>query len=207
MGQRRNLLGLQIRFEGGIVRSLLLLLLGVMVVQAQPPVPPVTTNIVRRPNIIMTVMTVTNPANFEIIDSRFTNWIASVTFGWDTNREPDIAGYRLYQGNRSRTYTNVVSFGLTNAGTMVNISRTNRNYFALTAFNTAGIESEFSSELIWPNPPIPAYYTNFVVVLPYQFSTNSSGPWITYTARLHYVSQTNGSMFWRSMPIQIERSP
>lgn len=189
------------------MRTLALFLVVVVCYGQPPPFPPPSTTPKSKTNIIMQgVTTITPPSGFDVIDKRITNFLATVTFSWDENTETNLAGYRLYQGSASKIYTNFVSFGITNQGTLVDLSRTNRNYFALKAVNAAGQESEFSNEIIWPNPPLPVYYTNFVVIVPYQFSTNSEGPWLTYTARLHYISQ-EGPMFWRSLPIQIERAP
>lgn len=197
--------------SGAMNKLFILLLLTVSCFAQEPPLPPISTNSPPPKSIIMRGASVLSafdtPGGLEIIDMRFTNWIADVTLGWNLNPEPEVQGYRLYWGAASRFYTNFIRFGNTNQGTVPGIARTNRNYFALTAINSAGIESDFSDELAWPNPVLPPYYTNFAVLLPYDFSTNANGPWLTYTARLHYVSQTNGPMYWRSRPLQIERAP
>ena len=77
---------------------------------------------------------------------------ASVT--WDPNTEPDIAGYFVYKGSASRTYTNVTTIP---SGPNVQITNTvdvvGIQYIAVTAFNTSGLESDFSNELVITNRP------------------------------------------------------
>lgn len=140
----------------------------------------------------------------EIIDTRITNWSSSVLLAWDSNTETNLAGYRLYHGDASRAYPYMVEVGLTNQHWLT-VSRRVRNYFAVTAFNTAGLESDFSNEEVWPKQ-VP-YYTNLVITVPYRIAASLDGPWLTYTARLHYLTFTNAQLFWQVMPIQIERAP
>lgn len=77
---------------------------------------------------------------------------ATVTFAWDANSETNIAGYRLYTGNSSRNYTTSNDFGNVTSGTLSGLNNSSRYYHALTAFNTAGLESDFSSEVVALTP-------------------------------------------------------
>lgn len=66
-----------------------------------------------------------------------------VRFGWRTNSDP-VAGYRLYHGPGSRHYTNFVVIPHTqDRFTMQALAP---QYFALTAFNSAGLESDYTPE-------------------------------------------------------------
>lgn len=70
-----------------------------------------------------------------------------VTLGWDPNSEINLAGYRLYQGVASRTYTNTTTLGRTTRHSVPLIpNRT--NFFAVTAYDNNGLESEPSNEVI-----------------------------------------------------------
>lgn len=79
---------------------------------------------------------------------------ASVTLAWNANSEPNIAGYRLYYGTASHTYTQQIDVGNSTTGTVSNLSSGTTYFFAITAYNTAGVESAFSSELAY-TPPLP----------------------------------------------------
>jgi hypothetical protein len=68
---------------------------------------------------------------------------------WTANREPDLAGYRLYWGPARAQYTNLMT--LPAAAVRCEIETRGEQHFALTAFNTAGLESGFTPELVW-NP-------------------------------------------------------
>jgi hypothetical protein len=65
---------------------------------------------------------------------------------WNSNQEPDLAGYNLYQGGESRTYTNRTTLPAVTTNRLGRL-RSGTYFFAVTAFNTSGAESDFSNEL------------------------------------------------------------
>jgi hypothetical protein len=71
----------------------------------------------------------------------------TVYVGWKPNTEPDLAGYKVYVGPASRSYTGflVAPAPATSATLDIPIG----SYIALTAFNSNDIESAFSNELIY----------------------------------------------------------
>jgi hypothetical protein len=71
---------------------------------------------------------------------------ADVQLAWDPNQETDLAGYKLYYGTASRTYSSVLSLGKVTTATVPNLG-TGTWYFAVTAVNSAGLESGFSNEV------------------------------------------------------------
>ncbi len=77
-----------------------------------------------------------------------TGVVTSITLVWDANAEPDLAGYNLYYGPRSGDYLRILTVYQPTATVKVRGNRT--VYFAATAFNTAGLESELSDEVHWP---------------------------------------------------------
>jgi hypothetical protein len=74
--------------------------------------------------------------------------ITAITLVWDRNQEPDIAGYNVYFGRTSGDYLRVVSVILPTATIKVRGNAT--VYFAATAYNTNGVESDLSEEVQWP---------------------------------------------------------
>jgi hypothetical protein len=74
--------------------------------------------------------------------------ITDITLVWDANSEPDIAGYNVYYGRTSGTYVGFITVGGTTA--VIGIRGTRTVYFAVTAYNTNGEESDFSDEVHWP---------------------------------------------------------
>jgi Fibronectin type III domain len=73
---------------------------------------------------------------------------AQVTRAWDQNTEPDLAGYKLYYGNASGDYAEVIDVGNTTMYTVTNLTAGDTYYFAVTAHDTSGYESEHSIIII-----------------------------------------------------------
>ncbi|MBN9691338.1 MAG: host-nuclease inhibitor Gam family protein [Verrucomicrobia bacterium] len=72
---------------------------------------------------------------------------ANVGLTWDPNTEADLGGYRVYYGPASRSYTNVVNVGRTNVARVTGLLDGAAYFFAVTAYNTNGLESDYSNEV------------------------------------------------------------
>ncbi|MEW6442104.1 MAG: fibronectin type III domain-containing protein [bacterium] len=73
----------------------------------------------------------------------------SVTLRWNANAEADLAGYKLYYGERPRSqapYSQTILIQDRTATARVLTLPAGSYYFALTAFDSSGNESGFSSE-------------------------------------------------------------
>lgn len=83
---------------------------------------------------------------------------AEVTLAWDPNIESDVGGYVLYYGIDSGVYTEAIDVGKVTEYTLTSLKVDIVYYFAVTAYDIYGNESNFSDELshvISGNPPIP----------------------------------------------------
>lgn len=78
----------------------------------------------------------------------------AVTNNVDGSLATDLAGYRVFVGPAPRTY--VKTYVTTNTILAVTNSTlsTGTNYFAVTAFNTGGLESEYSDEVFYLKPKV-----------------------------------------------------
>jgi hypothetical protein len=77
---------------------------------------------------------------------------STVTLAWNPSADPNLAGYHVYQGVASHTYTNVIQVGpLTNA-TLSGLTQGATYFFAVTAYDNAGLESAFSNEITYSAP-------------------------------------------------------
>ena len=74
-----------------------------------------------------------------------------VTLAWDTNLEPDVAGYILYYGTQSRYYDYDVDVGDITSITISGLAEDVTYYFSVTAYDVEGNESNFSAEITYPN--------------------------------------------------------
>ena len=89
---------------------------------------------------------------------------SSVSLSWDPNTEPDIAGYKVYWGTSSGVYSQFSDVSQTTAS-VSDLTVGVRYYFAVTAYNEAGLESGYSEEVsaIVSSPgstPEPQYLLN-----------------------------------------------
>jgi len=87
-----------------------------------------------------------------------TNRLVGLT--WDASPEPQVK-YKVYSGPSSRSYTNTVDAGTNTSVLITNLANNANYYFAATAYDTTGLESDFSNEVgIFTGPPPLAYSTN-----------------------------------------------
>ncbi len=70
----------------------------------------------------------------------------NVTLYWDRNAESDIAGYRIHYGTLSAPYSKLVDVQTTSAK-IPNLVAGTTYIFAVSAYNTAGVESAYSSPI------------------------------------------------------------
>ena len=80
-------------------------------------------------------------------DSALPSGIA--TLSWDANREPNIAGYKIYQATTSGAYGAPIAT-LTVDDTRYTVTGLEggvTHFFAVTAYNSNGAESSFSNEV------------------------------------------------------------
>jgi hypothetical protein len=76
----------------------------------------------------------------------------TIALAWDPNPESNIAGYKFYYGTTSRIYPNVLDVGNRTIGSASNLVEGITYYFAITAYNTLGVESDFSEEIPYTVP-------------------------------------------------------
>jgi len=77
---------------------------------------------------------------------------AQVTLAWDPNTEPEIAGYKIYWGPSSGNYTNSKDAGNNTSCTVTGLEEGKTYYFAATAYNGDGNESNFSNQISYAIP-------------------------------------------------------
>ena len=70
---------------------------------------------------------------------------AVVVLEWDANTETNVVGYRVYAGGSSRVYESVFDVG--NVTVRTNDFPIGQHFVAVTAYDTDGLESEFSDEV------------------------------------------------------------
>lgn len=74
----------------------------------------------------------------------------SALLTWSANTEPDLAGYRVYYGTAPGVYQQPKGQGIVVTGTTYTVAGLNsgtRYYFAVTAYDGSGNESDYSQEV------------------------------------------------------------
>ncbi len=71
---------------------------------------------------------------------------ASASLSWDANSESDLSGYKVYFGSASGSYGTPVDVGNATTHTLSGLSD-GTYYFAVTAYDSSGNESGFSTEV------------------------------------------------------------
>lgn len=77
----------------------------------------------------------------------------SVSLAWDPSPDASVTGYRLYYGVNSATYTNSMTVGNVTNATITGLKDQQIYFFAATAFDASGLESDFSNEASFSPPP------------------------------------------------------
>ena len=71
----------------------------------------------------------------------------TATLTWNPDPSTNLAGYKVYLGTASGVYSSSTSVGNVTSYTVPNLGIGNTYYFAVTAYNSNGIESGFSNEV------------------------------------------------------------
>lgn len=84
---------------------------------------------------------------FLVAGSVWSQSSSRVHLAWDPSPDASVAGYRIYHGLASRQYTNIVDAGAVTNVIVTNLSRGVKMFFAVTAYTTNQLESDFSNEV------------------------------------------------------------
>ena len=137
----------------------------------------------------------------------------NVSLAWDAETDPSVVGYNLYSGTSSNSLTLTQKVGASTKATVSGLTTGKTYYFAVTAYNAAGINSTYSNVVSYtptatPTPtPTPtasqpsalaidakAYrdqVTASATVVTPSFSTVSKNELLLAFVAADYVSGTN----------------
>ena len=72
---------------------------------------------------------------------------STATLTWNPSTSTNLAGYKVYRGTASGGYSSSITVGNVTSYTVSNLGVGSTYYFAVTGYNTSGIESGFSNEV------------------------------------------------------------
>ncbi len=70
-----------------------------------------------------------------------------VPVAWDPNSESDLAGYTVYIGTAPGLYGPPTDVGNVTTVNVMNLTKGQTLFFAITAYDTAGNQSDYSNEV------------------------------------------------------------
>jgi hypothetical protein len=129
----------------------------------------------------------------------------SVTLAWDASPSASIAGYRVYYGTNSRAYGFVTNAGLV-LTQRVTLPHPGRWFFAATAYDANGLESDYSNEVQWEaKPGAPAMHGEaFVRLAPVIERSTNQLDWSSLTGAPTFLAATNRTEFFRAQRLVVE---
>jgi hypothetical protein len=86
---------------------------------------------------------------------------------WDPSYDPNVVGYRVYNGEESGNYTHSVDVGLQTSVPLTNLCAGITHYLAVTAYDVNQIESPMSEE-VWYTPRVDGINSGLI---PFTFTT------------------------------------
>lgn len=123
----------------------------------------------------------------------------NVSLAWDASGDANVAGYKIYIGVTSHNYTQSVDVGNVASATITVPDAGKTYYFAATAYDNSGTESDYSNEASF-TLPVGTSLTS-VTCSAGQFSFTVAG-----TAGTQYVIEASTNLVnW--FPVQTNTAP
>ena len=129
-----------------------------------------------------------------------------LTLAWDASASTNVAGYRLYYGTNTRSYQFVTNAGPALRQSVV-LPHRGRWFFAATAYDTNGLESDFSNEAQWESKLTPPVMHGEPVVrlTPVFGRSTNLVAWGTVMGAPTWFPATNRAEFFRVNRLLMER--
>lgn len=130
----------------------------------------------------------------------------SVTLAWDASPSPGVVGYRIHFGTNANSYAFVTNAGLTLTQAVI-LPHPGRWFFAATAVDGNGIESDFSNVVEWEAKPVAPVVQSetWVRLTPVIERSTNLVDWVSATGEPTLVPATNAMEFFTTRRLLIER--
>jgi hypothetical protein len=134
-----------------------------------------------------------------------------VTLAWSPSISTNVAGYKIYYGLASGVYNNSISVACSTNVTITGLAEGTTYYFAATAVDALGIESQFSNETTYSvptdstptlNPPDPLNGDTVpTILIPPQTQTAEDGCIVNFAARVNGIPSPSYQWFFNGNAI------
>jgi hypothetical protein len=128
-----------------------------------------------------------------------------VTLVWDASPSPGVTAYRVYCGTNSGNYTFTTNTGLVRTQTVM-VPHTGRWFFAATAADTNGMESQFSNEVQWEVKPLSPVMKGeaWLRLTPLIERSTNLGDGHSFAGESTWIAATNEAEFFAARRLLIE---
>ncbi|HEY5705410.1 MAG TPA: PA14 domain-containing protein [Terrimicrobiaceae bacterium] len=82
--------------------------------------------------------------------------VQSVTLAWNASSSAGVTGYKVYYGTVAGSPNTSINVGNVTTATVSNLNDATTYFFSVAAYNSAGVESQRSSEISYRTPSSPA---------------------------------------------------
>lgn len=119
----------------------------------------------------------------------FPAFAGQVSLAWNASTSSTVTGYKVHVGTASRSYSSHIDVGASVSATVPNLASGTKYYYAVTAYNSAGVESSYSNEAsstipstttAAPAAAFTATSTSGVAPLATTFTSTSTGSITSY---------------------------
>lgn len=76
------------------------------------------------------------------------------SLSWNASQDPSVAGYAIYYGTNSGSYSMRIDAGTNTTDSITNLTPGTEYYFSVTSYNAAGIESTPSNQIAVTAPTL-----------------------------------------------------
>ena len=118
-------------------------------------------------------------------------YASQITLAWDDVSE--ASGYKIYYGTASNSYTAVIDVGNTTTQA-VNLTDGHIYYFAATAYDDSGLESDYSNEVVYNTDPNSCTYT--ISPSTASFSSSTGTGTVTVTTQVGCTWMASSAASW-----------
>ena len=122
---------------------------------------------------------------------------AGVTLAWDANTETSVAGYKVGYGTGSGSYSSTVDVGNWTSVNITGLETGRRYYFACKAYDAAGKESTYSSEVSYTPPAAACTYT--IAPASQSFSASGGSGSVTVTTQAGCQWSASSGASWATI--------
>lgn len=122
---------------------------------------------------------------------------AGVTLAWDANTETSVAGYKVGYGTGSGSYSSTVDVGNWTSVNISGLETGRRYYFACKAYDSAGKESTYSSEVSYTPPAAACTYT--IAPASQSFSASGGAGSVTVTTQAGCQWSASSGASWATI--------